>query len=150
MKHLNLTQLKSGTNKSCSAAQQGLDELFSLPLLKGPLGLCTEHFLLVAFSNCCHNWMPPFMTVGLQAMVSTFCSSHEAGAALSALYQAMVKATKSSACVTSLVSKGRINPERKVLLLAPDPPPTTPPPGSSYSPSARTLKKKVVFRVTVK
>lgn len=63
------------------------------------------------------------MTVGLQAIMSIFSSSHEAGAALSALYQAMVKATKSSMCVTSLVSKGRIcstNSERKVLLPAPD------------------------------
>lgn len=53
-------------------------------------------------------------------MLSIFSSSHEAGAALSALHQATVKGTK-SASVTSLVSKGRIcsaNPERKVLLPA--------------------------------
>lgn len=116
MKQLSATQIKSGINKSCSAAQLGLDELLSLPLLKGPLGLCTEHFLLVAFSN----WIPAFVTVGLQAMVSIFSSSHDAGAALSALYQATVKGTK-PASATSLVSKGRIcstNPERKVLLPA--------------------------------
>lgn len=104
--------------------------------------LCTECFLLVAFSSCCHDSMLHFMTVGSQAIVSTFSSSHEAGAAVPTLYLAVVKATKSSACVPSLVSKGRIcstNSERKVLLPAPDPRPPTPPHGSSYNPFARKL-----------
>lgn len=40
--------------------------------------------------------------------MSTFSGSRKAGAAVSTLYLALVKSTKSSVCITSLVSKGRI------------------------------------------
>lgn len=105
-----------------------------------------------AQSTFCWWLFPTAATIGCpflwQGDSRPWCPSFPVHMKQGLLYQAMVKATKSSGCVTSLVSKGRIcrtNPERKVLLPAPDPPPTTPPPGSSYSPSARTLRKKKLF-----
>lgn len=112
---------------------------------EGPLRLCTEHFLLVAFSNCCHDLMFPLTAAGLQAIVSNFSSSHNTEAAVSTLYLAMVKATKSSACVTSLVSKGRIcsaNSQRKVLLPAPIHHPQFLLPDPATNPLLGHLKKK--------
>lgn len=52
--------------------------------------------------------MFPFTAVGLRAILSNFSGSHKAETAVLTLYLAVVKATKSSACITSLASKGRI------------------------------------------